>query len=198
MTLTPFPGGALRPRQSYDSMGTAPFRCAPVTATQPAMDPLFFQVAAVLLVIVGLAGTVLPVLPGVAFVFAGLLLAAWADGFARVGAITITILGLLTALAVAADFAASALGAKKLGASPRGILGATIGAVVGIFFGLPGLVLGPFVGAVAGELSARRELLHAGRAGLGTWLGIVLGSVAKLTLAFLMLGVFATAWLLGG
>lgn len=179
-------------------MGTAAPRYVPVTAPLPAMDPLFLQVAAVLLVIIGLAGTVLPVLPGVALVFAGLLLAAWADGFARVGAITITILGLLTALAVAADFAASALGAKKLGASPRGIVGATIGAVVGIFFGLPGLVLGPFVGAVAGELSANRELLHAGRAGLGTWIGLLLGSVAKLSLAFLMVGVYATAWLLGG
>lgn len=161
------------------------------------MDPLAWHVIAALLVIVGLAGTVLPVLPGIAFVFGGLLLAAWADGFARVGAVTVAILGLLTALALAADFLASALGAKKLGASPRGILGATIGAVVGIFFGIPGLVLGPFVGAVAGELSARRELLHAGRAGMGTWIGIVLGSVAKLTLAFLMVGVFATAWLLG-
>lgn len=178
-----------------------PVRPAPVTALSidfpPEMDPLAWQVIAALLVVVGLAGTVLPVLPGVALVFTGLTLAAWADGFARVGAFTIAILGLLTALAVAADFVASALGAKKLGASPRGILGATIGAVVGIFFGLPGLVLGPFLGAVAGELSARRELLHAGRAGLGTWVGIVLGSVAKLTLAFLMVGVFATAWLLG-
>jgi hypothetical protein len=85
-----------------------------------------------------------------------------------------------------------------MGASPRAVLGATLGAIVGIFFGLPGLVLGPFVGAVAGELAANRKLLHAGRAGLGTWLGLLLGSVAKLTLAFLMVGVFATAWLLGG
>ena len=161
------------------------------------MDPLAWHVIAALLVIVGLAGTVLPVLPGIAFVFGGLLLAAWADGFQRVGAVAIVILGLLTALAVAADFAASALGARRLGASPRGIAGAAIGAVVGIFFGLPGLVAGPFVGAVMGELSANRELLHAGRAGLGTWLGLLLGSVAKLTLAFLMVGVFATAWLLG-
>jgi hypothetical protein len=161
------------------------------------MDPLVLQVAAAVLVLAGLAGTVLPVLPGVPFVFAGLLLAAWADGFARVGAVTLAVLGLLTVLAVAADFAASALGARKMGASPRGIAGATVGAVVGIFFGLPGIVLGPFVGAVAGELSANRELLHAGRAGLGTWIGILLGSVAKLTLAFLMVGVFATAWVLG-
>ena len=162
------------------------------------MDPLAYQVVAALLVIVGLAGTVLPVLPGIALIFAGLLLAAWADGFQRVGAVALVILGLLTALAMALDFIASSLGAKRLGASSRGIAGAAIGAVVGIFFGLPGLVLGPFVGAVAGELSARRELLHAGRAGLGTWLGLLLGTVAKLTLAFLMVGVFATAWLLGG
>ncbi|MDH5264431.1 MAG: DUF456 family protein [Betaproteobacteria bacterium] len=162
------------------------------------MDPLAFQVVAVILVIVGLAGTVLPVLPGVAFIFLGLLLAAWADGFQRVGAVTLAILGLLTLLAVVADVLASALGAKKLGASPRAVAGATLGAIVGIFFGLPGLVLGPFLGAVAGELSANRPLLHAGKAGLGTWLGLLLGSVAKLTLAFLMVGVFATAWLLGG
>ncbi|MBL0143316.1 MAG: DUF456 family protein [Betaproteobacteria bacterium] len=162
------------------------------------MDPLFFHVIAAILVIVGLAGTVMPILPGIAFVFGGLLLSAWADGFQRVGTVTLAILGILTALAVLADFAASAFGAKKMGASPRAVMGATVGAVVGIFFGLPGLVLGPFVGAVVGELSANRQLLHAGRAGLGTWLGLLLGSIAKLTLAFLMVGVFATSWLLAG
>ncbi|HEX4943631.1 MAG TPA: DUF456 family protein [Usitatibacteraceae bacterium] len=162
------------------------------------MDPLYFHIVAVVLVIVGLAGTVLPLLPGVPLVFGGLLVAAWADGFQRVGAITLVVLGVLTALAVAADLLASALGAKRMGASPRAVAGATVGAVIGIFFGLPGLVLGPFVGAVAGELSANRQLLHAGRAGLGTWIGLLLGSIAKLTLAFLMVGVFATAWLLAG
>lgn len=162
------------------------------------MDPLYLQIAAAVLVVVGLVGTVVPLLPGVALVFAGLLLAAWSDGFARVGVVTLVILGILTALAIAADLIASALGAKRMGASPRAIVGATLGAIIGIFFGLPGLVLGPFIGAVAGELSANRQLLHAGRAGLGTWLGLLLGSVAKLTLAFLMVGVFATAWLLGG
>jgi len=162
------------------------------------MDPVILQVIAVVLVIVGLAGTVIPLLPGIAFVFGGLLLAAWADDFQRVGALTLTILGLLTALAIAADLLASALGAKRMGASPRAIVGATLGAILGLFFGLPGLVLGPFIGAVAGELSANRQLLHAGRAGLGTWLGLLLGSIAKLTLAFLMVGVFATAWLFSG
>lgn len=126
----------------------------------------------------------------------GLLVAAWADNFQHVGAVTLTILGVLTALAIAADFLASALGAKKLGASPKAVVGATLGAIVGMFFGLPGLVLGPFVGAVVGELSAKRELLQAGKSGLGTWLGLLLASVAKLTLSFLMLGVFITAYLL--
>lgn len=164
----------------------------------PAMDPAIIKAIAALIVVVGLAGTVLPVLPGIAFVFGGLVLAAWADGFVRVGGLAIAVMGLLTALAIALDFAASALGAKKAGASPRAVLGAGLGAIVGIFFGLPGLVLGPFVGAVLGELSANRELVQAGKAGLGTWVGLLLGSVAKLTLAFLMVGVFATAYLLGG
>lgn len=160
------------------------------------MDPIVLKVIAALLVVVGLAGTLLPILPGVPLIFGGLALAAWADGFQRVGTVTLAILGLLTALAVLADFAASALGAKRMGASPRAVLGATIGAIVGIFFGIPGLVMGPFIGAVVGELFANRALLHAGKAGLGTWLGLLLGSIAKLTLAFLMLGVFATAYLI--
>jgi len=162
------------------------------------MDPNVTKVVAAIIVLVGLAGTVLPVLPGVAFVFGGLVLAAWADGFVRVGGFTLAILGLLTAAAIAVDFAASAFGAKKAGASPRAVVGAGIGAVVGIFFGLPGLVLGPFVGAVLGELSANRELLAAGKAGLGTWVGLLLGSVAKVTLAFLMVGVFALSYFIGG
>jgi uncharacterized protein YqgC (DUF456 family) len=162
------------------------------------LDPLVLKIIAALLVLVGLAGTVLPLLPGITFVFGGLVVAAWADGFQRVGGFSIAVLGVLTALAIAADFAASAFGAKRMGASPRAVAGAAIGAVVGIFFGLPGIVIGPFAGAVAGELSARRDLREAGRAGLGTWIGLLLGSVAKVTLAFLMLGVFAAAYLLGG
>ena len=162
------------------------------------MDPTLAKAIAAVIVLVGLAGTVLPVLPGIAFVFGGLVLAAWADGFLRVGAFTLSILGVLTALAIVLDFAASSLGAKKAGASPRAVLGAGLGAVAGIFFGLPGLVLGPFVGAVLGELSANRALLQAGKAGLGTWVGLLLGSVAKVTLAFLMVGVFALAYVVGG
>ena len=160
------------------------------------MDPLLLKILAAALVLIGLAGTLLPILPGVPLIFAGLLVAAWADNFQHVGAVALTILGALTVLAIAADSLASALGAKKLGASPKAVAGATIGAIVGIFFGLPGIVLGPFLGAVIGELSAKRELLQAGKSGLGTWLGLLLASVAKLTVSFLMIGVFITAYLL--
>lgn len=142
------------------------------------------------LVLAGLAGTVVPALPGVPLVFAGLLLAAWVTGFEPVGWGTIGILGALTALAWLIDFLAAALGAKQLGASKRAFWGATFGAIVGLFFGLPGILLGPFVGAVAAELSGGRDLPAAGRAGLGTWIGMVLGTAAKLAIAFLMVGLF--------
>lgn len=149
------------------------------------------------LVAAGIAGTVLPALPGAVLVFAGLALAAWADGFVHVGALTLTGLGVLAALTYAVDFAATALGAKKLGASRRALVGAALGALVGLFFGLPGVLLGPFIGAVLGELSEQRDLLRAGRAGVGAWLGLVLGAAAKLALVMTMLGVFAVSWWAG-
>ena len=104
-------------------------------------------VAAVVLMILGLAGLVLPALPGAPMLFAGLVLAAWAEGFAYVGGYTLVFLGLLAVLTYAVDFLAGAFGAKRFGASKRGAFGALLGAVVGIFFGLPGVLLGPFVGA---------------------------------------------------
>ena len=152
-------------------------------------------VAAGALVLAGVAGTVLPVLPGPPLVLAGLLLLAWMDDFARVGGWTVAALVALTALTVAVDFAASALGAKRVGASRRAIAGALLGGLAGLFFGLPGVILGPFVGAVVGEYTVQRRLGQAGRVGIGTWVGMVLGLAARLALVFAMLGVFATAYL---
>jgi uncharacterized protein YqgC (DUF456 family) len=150
----------------------------------------------VLLVLVGFAGLVFPGLPGTPLVFAGLVLAAWLDGFTRVGWWpTLLVLGALTLLSVAVEFIAGALGAQRVGASGRAVWGATLGGLVGIFFGLPGLVLGPFVGAVLGQLAARRDLLHAGRVGVGTLLGLFVGAIAKIAVSVTMLGVFVAAWL---
>jgi len=149
-----------------------------------------------ILVLVGMAGTVLPALPGAPLVFLGLLLAAWIDGFQRVGWLALTLLGVLTLLSLGVDLLATSLGAQRAGASRQAILGAALGTVVGLFFGLPGILAGPFRGAVAGEYLARRDVAQAGRAGLGTWLGLVLGAAAKLALAFTMLALFLTAYLL--
>jgi uncharacterized protein YqgC (DUF456 family) len=145
--------------------------------------------AAAILIAGGLAGLVLPVLPGAPLLFGGILLAAWAEDFAYIGTGTLIAIGVLAALAIAADFVASAFGAKRYGASSRAVLGATIGAVVGLFFGLPGVLLGPFMGAVIGELTVRRDLSAAGRAGVGATIGLALGTAAKLALGFAMIGV---------
>ena len=147
-----------------------------------------------LLVVAGLIGTVVPALPGAPLVFAGLFVGAWIGSFETVGWVTVGILALLAVLAWVVDVVAAALGARYVGAGPRAFWGATLGAVVGLFFGLPGLLLGPFIGAVAGELSACRGLRQSGRAGVGAWLGVVVATAAKLALVFLMIGIFALSF----
>ena len=154
------------------------------------IDVLLWLLAAIL-VLVGLAGLVLPALPGAPLLFAGLLAAAWIEDFSYVAGGTLAVLGVLALLTYAVDFAASALGARRFGASNRAVVGAAVGALVGIFFGLPGILLGPFIGAMLGELSDRRGPRDAARAGLGATLGLALGAAAKLALAFSMLGIFA-------
>jgi uncharacterized protein YqgC (DUF456 family) len=150
-------------------------------------------IVAVFLVLIGIAGAVLPNVPGPILVFAGLVLAAWAEGFAEVGGMVIGLMALLTVLAYAADLGASALGAQSAGASRWGVVGAAVGTVLGLFLGIPGLILGPFVGAVVGEYATRRDLGRAGRVGVGAWLGIVIGAALELSLLFMMIGIFIVA-----
>jgi uncharacterized protein YqgC (DUF456 family) len=152
-------------------------------------------VLSLILVGVGLAGVLVPGLPGTPLVFAGLLLAAWIDGFQNVGAATVVILAVITALAFGVDVVASSLGARRAGASREAVIGAALGTLIGIFFGLPGILLGPFIGAVLGEFIARRDLDQAGRAGVGTWVGFLFGVGVKLVLAFAMVGIFVIAYI---
>ena len=154
-------------------------------------------VVAALLIAIGFVGTILPAIPGVPLVFCGMLLAAWADHFAHVGTFTLFVLGALTVLALAVDFIAGMLGAKRVGASRYAVVGAALGTLVGLFLGLAGLLLGPFVGALIGELIAGGSLRKATGVGIGAWLGFVLGAVVKLGVCFTMLGIFAFAFLLG-
>jgi hypothetical protein len=155
------------------------------------MDPNVYLAISVILVVLGVLGTVLPVLPGALLVFAGLFLAAWAQDFTRVGLWGLAIIGALMALSFAVDFIASMAGAKRVGASPKALIGAAVGGLAGLFFGLPGILLGPFIGAVLGELIARGGFAQAARVGVGTWLGLLVAAVAKLVIAFLMIGTFA-------
>jgi uncharacterized protein YqgC (DUF456 family) len=159
------------------------------------MDPIVYQVTGALLVVAGFVGLVVPVIPGSLLVFLGLFVAAWGDGFARVGAVTLTIIGVLALLALAADLVGSHLGARRVGASPMALVGAAIGGVVGIFFGIPGIVVGPFVGATVGEVLTHGKLLKAGQVGLGTTIGLLAATIAKIFLAVTMVGLFVLVWL---
>ena len=154
---------------------------------------ILLWVAGVALVLVGLAGIILPALPGHILILAGLVLAAWADGFTRVGVWTLVMIALIAAGSYLVDFAGAALGAKKLGASSRAMVGAGLGTIAGLFFGLPGIILGPFAGAVIGELTVKQDLRQAGKAGVAAWIGFAVGTAVKVGMAFLMIGIFAGA-----
>jgi uncharacterized protein len=158
------------------------------------MSAVLLWILAVVLVIAGLAGTLLPVLPGPALVFVGLVLAAWIDDFSRVGGGVLALLAALTALAWLLDFVAGLLGAQRVGASRLALLGAVAGTVIGLFMGLVGVLFMPLVGAAAGEYIARREQGRALQVGLATWVGMLIGLVAKVVIACVMVGIFAVAW----
>ena len=147
------------------------------------------------MVVVGLLGIVMPALPGHLLILAGLILAAWADGFQHVSGWT---LGVIAAVAIASygiDFVSAAVTTRKIGASPRAMVGAALGTLGGFFLGLPGLIIGPFVGAVIGELTATKDLRQAGRAGVAATIGFAIGTAVKVAFAFVMIAIFAAAFL---
>ncbi|HEY4645445.1 MAG TPA: DUF456 domain-containing protein [Steroidobacteraceae bacterium] len=156
---------------------------------------VLYGIAAVL-VLVGLVGTFLPALPGVPLVFAGMVLAAYAGEFSRVGRSTLIVLGLLTIFALLVDFLAVSLGAKRAGASRAAVVGAAVGTLIGLFMGPFGVLFGSFAGAVGGELLATGKAQHATRVGFAAWLGLLLGTLFKLALTFAMIGIFTAAWLI--
>jgi uncharacterized protein len=148
------------------------------------------------LIVAGLAGTVLPVLPGTVLVWGGIVLGAWIDDFQRVGTTTLVVVTVLAALAWVLDYVAGLLGARKAGASRQALLGAAIGTVVGLFMGVVGVLFMPLVGAALGEYLAQKDQTRAVRVGVATWLGIMLGLLAKVVLAFIMVGLFVAALLI--
>jgi uncharacterized protein YqgC (DUF456 family) len=156
------------------------------------MDAVWWTVSA-LLIIVGIAGTVLPALPGPMFVLAGVVLAAWIDDFTSVGTAVVAIVAVLAVMAWILDYAAGLLGARRVGASRQALVGAAIGTVAGLFFGFIGVLFLPLVGAAIGEYIARRDQQHALKVGVATWLGIMAGLAGKVVIVFMMVGVFLGA-----
>jgi uncharacterized protein YqgC (DUF456 family) len=148
---------------------------------------------ALVLMCAGLAGSIVPGLPGPPLVLLAAIGHRLYFGQASASTAVLVILVLLTLLSLALDYLASMLGAKKLGATWRGILGAVLGAFFGIFFGLPGIILGPFLGALAFEMAGGREFNEAARAGVGAMLGLFLGALGKLACSAAMIGLFAVS-----
>jgi hypothetical protein len=158
-----------------------------------AMHVLLDVIAAVLIA-AGLAGAVVPMLPGIPLIFAGLWMVAAVDRYQHVGWGWLTAIACVGAFGLTLDLTAAALGAKRVGASARAVSGALIGTLVGLFFGLPGLIFGPFVGALIGELSAGRSLERSAHVGFATWIGLIFGTVVKLAASVMMVVLFAAAW----
>jgi uncharacterized protein YqgC (DUF456 family) len=147
------------------------------------------------LILLGLAGTVLPALPGTILVLGGIVLGAWIEGFTRVGTWAVAAVAVLAVLAWLTDYFAALLGAKRAGASRQAVIGAAIGTVAGIFTGLIGVLFMPLVGAAIGEWLARRDQARAVRVGVATWVGLMLGLLAKVVLSFTMIGIYVVALL---
>ena len=143
-----------------------------------------------LLMVGGVAGSFLPVIPGTPLIFVGALIYAFATDFDPVGLGQLLALAGISILAYVLDYTAGALGAKKFGGSWWGAAGALVGALAGFFFGPLGLMLGPIAGAWLGELLRSRHFHTSIRSAFGTVVGMLLGTMAKLSLALVMVGLF--------
>ncbi len=159
------------------------------------MSDTLLWILSIALILVGLAGIVLPALPGTILVLAGIVLGAWIDDFTRVGWVAVTAVAILAVLGWLMGYVAALLGARRAGASKEALWGAAIGTVAGIFMGLVGVLFMPLVGAFIGEYIARRSHGQAARVGVATWLGLLAGMLAKFVLAFMMIGIFVVALL---
>ena len=152
---------------------------------------VLWWVIKIVLVAIGLIGTVLPMVPGTTVILAAAVIHRVMLGPEKsVAWWLIAVMALLTLVTYGLDFLAGYFGAKYFGATKWGTFGAIAGALVGIFFGIVGLFVGPVVGAIAGEFVAGKRMVHAGRAGWGSLLGNVGGMVAKLLIALVMITIF--------
>jgi hypothetical protein len=146
------------------------------------------------LIVAGLAGAVIPALPGIPVIFGGIWLISATDHYRHLGLWWLIGIAIVGAVGLTFDLLASALGAKRAGASKQAVAGALLGTVVGLLFGLPGLLLGPFIGAVLGELASGNSMLRSTHVGLSAWLGLIFGTLIKLVSSLMMVALFGAAW----
>ncbi len=158
------------------------------------MTLMLFVIAGVLIV-AGLVGAIIPAVPGIPLIFGGIWLLAWADHYHHLGLWWLLGIAVIAAIGMLIDLLSGALGAKRVAASGQAIAGAMLGTLLGLFFGLPGLLLGPFLGAVAGELAAGNSILRSAHVGVGTWIGLLFGTLVKLVASLMMVAVAGAGWL---
>jgi uncharacterized protein YqgC (DUF456 family) len=149
---------------------------------------------AAVLIVAGLLCAILPAVPGIPIIFAGIWLLAGVDGYEHLGKGWLIGIAVVGAVGISMDLLAGVLGAKRVGASRRALWGAFIGTLIGFFFGLPGLLLGPFAGAVLGELSAGNSPLRSTRVGVGTWIGLIFGTLVKVVASITMVALAGAGW----
>jgi uncharacterized protein YqgC (DUF456 family) len=155
---------------------------------------ILLNALAAAVIVVGLVGAIVPVLPGIPLIFAGIWIIAGVDGYRHLGLGWLLGIAAVGAVGLVVDLLAGALGAKRMGASSQAVWGALIGTVIGLFFGIPGLLIGPFLGAVLGELSAGNSVLRSAHAGLSAWVGLVFGTIIKLVASLMMVALFGAGW----
>jgi hypothetical protein len=155
---------------------------------------ILLDAVAVTLILVGLAGAMVPALPGIPLIFGGIWLIAYLDHYHHVGLWWLLVIAAVGTIGLTLDLLAGALGAKRIGASKEAVWGAFFGTAIGIFFGLPGVLLGPFCGAVLGELSAGSSVLRSTDVGVSAWVGLIFGTIIKLISSLIMVAVFGAVW----
>jgi hypothetical protein len=157
------------------------------------LDTVLYLIAGAL-ILTGLVGAIVPAVPGIPLIFAGIWLIARVDQYRHVGPWWLAGIALVGVVGLTIDLVAGALGAKRVGASQRAVWGALLGTLVGLFFGLPGLLLGPFFGAVLGEVAAGSSILRSTHVGASAWIGLIFGTMIKLVASVMMVALLGAGW----
>jgi uncharacterized protein len=155
---------------------------------------ILLEVVAFALIALGLAGAIIPTVPGIPLIFIGIWLVAGIDHYHHLGIGWLIVIAAVGAVGLTIDLLAGVLGVKRVGAGKQAVLGALFGTVIGLFFGLPGLLLGPFLGSVLGELASGSSVLRSTNVGIGAWLGLLFGTIIKLVASLMMVALLVAAW----